>query len=471
MKTARASAGELTFLAVLGCAAIVAVFPLWGVIVQTPHRAALVAALGGLMCVLVSIHVSDRWLSTFSTYSGFFYLFHCGLLLLLAFDLPFTPLNPLDREWIESSATANAAIMYLVGHLAFTVAGCVTLLVRGSSQESQSLNGQDLDIAGAVGMVLFLLGLGIWSYLTVTSGAAVIGGSYVAFLEATGGAIMPYAYFAMSFGFALTGFAVSRAIRHLSLVMFAAWALPAFALGLRGEVIIPALLYGVVRARMGRLPFKPWYVLVLIGALAAGSIVRETRVDGVGSSGGLDSASANPLSGLAELGYTIRPLSLVFTWHTEHGEPFVGPGTYLNPFARLISGRTYDGKLIPLADDPTVFNYVVLAREGPIGGSPIAEAFRSGGMSGVLLVMMVIGFLCVLFDRPFRSIPALTAATMATYVLLVWVRNNVNPVAVSLLLTGAVTLLIWSILAVTRSSSRATSPGGRPGRRGWRSRS
>lgn len=432
----------------------------WSDIARAGELPYLLASLGGLVCVAVAVRSSRYWLSSFSAYSGFFYLFHCGLLIILAFDLPFEPLNPNDSSWIWSLETAYAAIMYLMGHIAFTVAGCVVVLLRRErGQAAGGVDPRDLDTAGRFGLVLFLFGLTVWIYQTWTSGAAVFGGSYTEFLEATGGGIMPYAYFAISFGLALAGLAHSTVIVRAALLVFVLWALPAFALGLRGEVIIPALLFGVVRARMGRLPFRKRYLMGLVAMLAAGSLVRETRSSGLSASGVTDS-NLNPLSGVAELGYTIRPLSLVYQWHAMRAEPYVGPGTYLSPFTRLISGRTFDGHSVSLESDPTVFNYVITERVGPIGGSPVAEAFRAGGMPAVLLVMASIGFLCVLMDRRFSSVLALSAATMFTYVLLVWVRNNVNPIAVSLLLIAMVSVALWAVLVLSRSSSSRGSSGG-----------
>ncbi|UIJ36304.1 O-antigen polysaccharide polymerase Wzy [Allobranchiibius sp. GilTou73] len=178
--------------------------------------------------------------------------------------------------------------------------------------------------------------------------------------------------------------------------VFLAWSAIAFILGLRGEVLIPMTAYLVVRARQRPIKFRAWMAPAAVALLALGALVRTTRVQGLRGAV-VNLADVNPLSSLAELGYSIRPLAQVITWQSSSELP-VGSGTYTHPVLRALGGHFLNLGLPPASTDPTALNTVVAARVGNIGGSPIAEAFRAGSLPGVILVMVSLGIISGILD-------------------------------------------------------------------------
>ena len=80
--------------------------------------------------------------------------------------------------------------------------------------------------------------------------------------------------------------------------------------------------------------------------------------------------------------------------------------------------------------DHRVFVSTIVDRVGPIGGSPVAESYRSAGLLGVVIVMIAIGVLVGWLDaRPPGSGPAYLVGPLS-YVLFIWIRNDFTPVFV-----------------------------------------
>jgi len=256
----------------------------------------------------------------------------------------------------------------------------------------------------------------------------------------------------MGLGFPAVSASRNKRIRLWALIIFGLWALPAFTIGLRGEVIIPASAYAVVAARQRYIPLRPWMGLAGIVVLAAGSAVRVIRQFGFGS-GTVEVQAFNPLDGISELGYSIRPLTVVINFHELLGEPFVGFATYLAPFRRIIVGRILGGEVPPAAEDMSVFSTMVIRRVGTIGGSPAAEAYRAGGVLGIVGIMILLGLLVAHLDSVASSQLTDSAVGMLTFILLLWVRNDFTPVPIEVALASLVLLLMWLIDKSHRSAS------------------
>lgn len=400
--------------------------------------------LSALALLCTGTIVPKRWLTLDTAFVGLFCLFHFGLLVPIALGLPVATLNPGDEIWLYGEYTALAALASSLGLCALLIANLMVRRRRSLSDGEREAAGRKPSIFAdpmAVGFPLLAVGLALWCLNAVTSGAVVLGGSYSAFLRATGSTSMPYAYLGIGFGMALAASSKHSRLRRLGLVLFGLWSLPAFMVGLRGEVLIPAAIFAVIAGRRANLRVRAWHVFALIGGLSLGSFVRVVRRFGFGTSDA-SLADLNPLNGLAEMGYTIRPVITVLQWHNEMGEPFVGPSTYVAPFRRLLWGNLMHGQAIPIKDDPSVFSSVISSRVGPIGGSQIAESYRSGGLLGVVLVMAVLGALIAILDTR-RSAPLRDAIMgMTGYALLIWVRNDFTPMALELALIAGVVIVL-----------------------------
>jgi oligosaccharide repeat unit polymerase len=388
-----------------------------------------------------------RWISLGSAYAALFALFHMSLLFPLMINKPIQPLDPLDTSWIETPGFKSAVVLVAIAQAVFSLGYLVNSRVKGRNASPQlpidvsSDEGFATDGPGVVGPVLLTLGILLWMYSVISTGAAVIGASKLDFLEHTKNTNIADAYLLMGFGMAVAASSHSITWRHRALLCFGVWAVPAFVLGLRGEVIIPFAAYLIVAARRRTIRLRPWVFAAAIGALAAGSAVRVLRQFGAGATA-FDISSFNPFDGLAELGGSIQPLVVVVNYH-QSGEPFIGLDTYLAPFRRVFIGRILGGETLPTAEDPSVFSTMIVQRVGFIGGSPAAEAYRSGGVVALVIVMLLIGFVVASLDSlPNKKLTNSLVGMLST-ILLIWVRNDFTPVFTETFEALFVLIPIW----------------------------
>jgi len=421
------------------------------------QTAATTACAAALLSVALVIHVNRAQPFQLGTvYLGLFALFHTGLLLSLALGQTPELLNPTDATWVRSDAMRFAAVIVAISILALATA---YLLARAVSRDREATRRDDPSAAdalpgpdgpGVVGLLLVLVGVGLWATNVVSSGVSIVGTSYVTFLAATAATSMPTAYLLMGFGMAVVAASGHRTSRLVASAVFAAFALPGFLIGLRGEVILPLASYLVVAARRRSIRPRWWMAAVPVLALAAGSAVRVLRQTGIGS-GGLTVTDFSLLSGLTELGYTIRPIVEVYRWHGLLGEPTVGLSTYLAPVTRVVVGRVLGLATTPANADPAVFSTVISQRVGPIGGSPVAEAYRSGGLLTVVIVSLLIGVVLSRLDTLPRSPVSSAAMGMGSSALFLWVRNDFTPIVAEV---GLLVLVLLVIVGVESLRSR-----------------
>jgi hypothetical protein len=217
--------------------------------------------------------------------------------------------------------------------------------------------------------------------------------------------------------------------RTSSWLLFAAYAAVAVPLGLRGEVLFPLVAMLVVEVRRGRRIRPAWTIGGTVAVMTVIGVVRRTRHGGGGAL--LDaSALGAPLDAVAEMGYSLRPTVVVLGWH-ERGEPLRGGDTFLAVPARALEELL--GGSPPTFDD-RLFNVEIMARSGPIGGSPVAEAYHNFGTAGVIAVMALLGLLVTLLARISRT-PRNDAFLGALLViLLIQVRNSFAPVPLQIVL-------------------------------------
>lgn len=419
-------------------------------IVSGPRLAAAVTSVVFLVVVAVQIPVTrQRGLTVGLTYVLLLGLFHCGLLLPYALSGTIRVLNSRDTPWLYGPLLPEAAWIAAVGIAAFSVGYAVftrPIETGGPPTDSRSGStaGGTRGSQGIVGLILFSAGLAAWLFWSLQSGALTLGGSYIEYLARTRDLPLWYAYLAMGLGFPMTA-AASPAIRRAGLGLFLAWAGPAFLLGLRGEVILPLAAFLVVAARHRRLPLLAmaggWFSVLCLGAF-----VRGFRTAGLGT-GTIDWGAFNPFDGIAELGYSIRPIVTVLGWQ-GNGDPQVGLATYLNPAMRIVS------LFVPtdtpsVLNDPAALSTSVRTRVGPIGGSTIAEAYRIQGLLSLVLVMVLVGLTCRILD----NLPAGQAWDAivggVAFILFLWIRNDFVPVPSQLV---AVIAIVWGASLLPHSS-------------------
>lgn len=393
-----------------------------------------------LAATLAPVLLTRSWTTVGAVYFGFYWLFHFGILAPVA--LGWTPnlFNSADTAWAAvpnlAAAAVPAALFSVAGSIAYTIAVGNDPSAAQPSRLDEGPTKDVLDGSSIMGLLFLVGGVALWAQIFITSGAS-LGGGYVQFLLRTQGTLTPYAYLFISIGMGLIGAARHRALSRLALAAFVIWSLPAFLLGLRGEVLIPLLAFVVARSRSGRLHVRRVWVLVAgLAAMSAGSLVRVARVGGTA-----DLSSANPLSGLVELGYSIRPMISVQQVQATTGDVLTGVATYLAPVERLVGGRLLGHPVGSVATDQNVFSTFISTNFGPIGGSVSAEAFRSGGLLGVLVVACVVGAVVGRLDAMPTTGTRDALVGLLSSVLLLWVRNDFTPVPLSIAIIAAVLVL------------------------------
>lgn len=405
---------------------------------------------------LLSMAVSLVWIvrrlpgapvSVGSIYAAFFALFHGGLALPFAFGWEIPEIGGITPDWVHSPSVGPALLLASQALLAFTIAYGLAVRPSRRVDDAPSIAPNVSNLA----TLLLVLGVASWFWFTYTAGALSLSTAYQDFLARTSTQPLPHSYLLIGIGLALVGADYHDHRRHATLLVFVAFAAPAFAIGLRGEVLIPFACYLIGRYR-GRPLRRPlgWALLVLAG-LSLGAMVKTARASGPSALLSLDLRSVNPMDGLAEMGYTLRPLVTVLD-HASTYQP--GLATYLAPLNRLLVGTILGQPVTATSDDPDVFRTFVVQVAGPIGGSPAAEALRSFGTTGVVVVMALIGLAVAWLDSrsttPFQN----AAVAAMAFPLLLWVRNDITPVLFQVIVVA----LVLAVLRVNvrRQAGRAS---------------
>jgi len=424
--------------------------------------AVLIAITGLAGCLSLS---AQRPYRLGTLYLLLFALFHVGLLVPVALGIPPRLTSGYDARWVQGASFRWAAVAVSISLLCLLVGYFVIIASRGGKRAhhndlSEAMTNPSPETAAVslVGLIVLALSVATWFAVVVESDPGLLTGSYAEFLEVTHGTVLPQAYLGMGVGVSLVAAGSNAAMTRVSLAIFVAFALPGFLLGLRGEVIIPSAVWLAVAARRRVIKFRYSSIVILIAALAVGSAIAQVRAFGLAAVP-WEKVAVSPMNGLTELGYSIRPLVVVHQWHDVSHEPHVGAGTYAAPFERLVEGRLLGRPTTPASDDERVFGSVVAERVGPIGGSPAAEAYRAGRLTGMVAVMLLIGAITGLLDGMRRSPLRNAFVGCVGFILLLWVRNDFTPVLGQAVFTVLVLYAAWLVeqLLPTRHPRRPGS--------------
>lgn len=407
------------------------------------------ASLSVLLAVAAVASVTPRraW-SASTAFLCVYSVFHFGLTLSYGLGLPITGRNAAFlSEWFYTDETRYAVLLATIGLVACALGALVASLAGGQTARDR-IDDRYLNIpVTRAGAALVACGVVGWFLLVVRAGGVgLLFGDYDTLNNALStGTLHPYAYLAVGWGMIFLGTAEPSRLRRVGFAFFALWALVAFPLGLRGEVLFPLFAALVVAARR-RAPFSMMTVLVcgicLLSLIAAGRSIRDV---GLANAGGAQ-VQASPLSSIEELGISLRPVSEVVHWRVN-GDPFIHGASYWAPFDRILNkfvpGRGWQTP--PAEEDDRVMNQLAIRRVGPIGFSVVAEAYRNFGTAGVVGILFVVGLLLGWMDHWPLSRARQIAMGVVFLPLLVEVRNDFVAVPLDLLigftlLAGAVAL-------------------------------
>lgn len=164
------------------------------------------------------------------------------------------------------------------------------------------------------------------------------------------------------------------------LLIFGWWAIFAFPLGLRGEVLFPIALTLPALMAQGRLRIH-WSLVITaaLGVLIVSAVVANSRLgDGSGAL-----VSASPLTAISELGGSLRPSYEVERW-LHQGDALRLGATYYAPFERTFLGLLPFSERLPAQEDYRLMNVLIMQRAGPYGFSIVAESVINFGFLGAI---------------------------------------------------------------------------------------
>ncbi len=445
------------------------------------HSAARLSVAVVAGCVLLCVRAQPRgvWACS-SVYLITLSVFHLGVAALFATDTSFDRIRgQYDFRWLAVypmsrlfavatlgvvSAAVGVAAMTLLR--AVRVAGDRPVPVAGDLPATASPDRPDLRAPAGL-VVLAVSVVGLVAIVLAAGGIGLLFGSYAAVGQtALRGPLVPYVLLGVGLGLALAVIGGPSRWRTAALVVFALFAAVALPLGLRGEVMFPAVAAAAVAARR-RIVVRG--VVVLLGAVMLLALIgglREIRESGLAATR-LSAITFSPVDGIAELGASIRPIGSVLEWRDEFGERPPAGSTFYGQLDRLVSGRLLGHPQPSQFSDERLFNVLMLDREGPIGGSPIAEAYYNFGARGVVGFLLLTGLVMAWMDHG-RSVRRTDTACLVLLVpLITEVRNAFAAVPVQVMLgLGVFGLIRLAETATAHTAHTARTDPARPLRPG-----
>ena len=414
------------------------------------------------------------WWSPSLMYFAVFCLFHFGMTFVTGLNAPIYRDFERNRErWFFTEFTSEAVVLATIAMLAIALGVRVGLMGRTGRLDEQS-DPRDEKIGHGfvvVGVVLMALSISAWFFLVLSSGGtSLLLGAYRALLDelADDSWSTTLIHYSVAVAAIFLAAGPSSSLRRAGFWIFIVWAVFALPLGLRGRVLFP-LCTALIVAAWRKPPFtgRRATVIAVLGmvfALSAIAFIRGYRQAGLVGLGQSE-IRFSPLDGLAEMGASIRPVSLVVQWRAE-GDGFIYGASYWAPFDRAL-GRLVPGwevDRLPAEHDDRLMNTLISHRHAGagLGFSPVAEAYRNFGPPGVPLVMFVIGFILGRVDRwrPTRMHMVLTG--LVFYPLLYQVRNAFVQLPAQFLIGCAIMLVTVLVARAAHFSPKSKVQSPRP---------
>ena len=292
----------------------------------------------------------------------------------------------------------NLSMVFLIGYILASFTPEPKLTQRISAQHMPTETRQYYDryflallsvVCGAWFFIVFIA-LGITNYVLYNELArGSNSGIFQTFL------IFSYPLIGLIF---LLGLFYSRKVAPL-MAVFGLWGVSAFVTGLRGEVLFPLAMSMPILIIQGRIRFRPIiFTLLIVVILISSSFVRGYR-NTVSVADSLENTSM--LTGLAELGGSLRPAYESVRWISTGMMEFQHGASYYAPFERTFLGFVPIVERLPAREDLRLMNVAIfeLTNGGSYGFSIAAEAYINFGLLGTFFVGLVVGTVMLRFGR------------------------------------------------------------------------
>lgn len=405
--------------------------------------------IGGLLAFTIRATSGNIWAPS-SVYLCMLALFHFGAVATYAAGQNSDSLAiSLDR-WLFNPWTPDASVLAAIGITSCAFGIFITGTGASNRHESKNLVVARSERSFSyylswVGFIMVVSGVLGWFFLAIQAGGfGLLVGSYADYLLATSESGTGYIWVLLGAGLAFLAASQRSSTGGLHLIAFTCFglfALFALPLGLRGEVLFTTLGALVVRARQG---YRPSTKATIVGALVVLvliSVIREVRQVGIASAPAI-LTSGGLFDGAAELGSTLRPVVEVLDWERP-AEPGQRGATYWAPIDRALCRILPARECVVPIDDDRLMNVVVRERSGPIGFSPIAEAYENFREPGIIIVMSLIGLLVGSLNKLSDSTLSNALVGLIMVELLINVRNAFTAVPTHLMFGIFCLLIAW----------------------------
>lgn len=378
-------------------------------------------------------------------------LFNLGIFPELIFREDSTSL--IVNRWLGLSPTVAASFLASSGILAFLSGSILFDQMNATSytdfykkrfnhRHSQKyLVSRTGRIFGLAGSAMTILGCVAWIRFAINSGITIKSG-YVDYLDSQSSE--PYLqliYYCIGLGLVLACVSPANSLTRIAFAIFIIFAVWGFPVGLRGEVLFPLASAASVLAVRIRMPKAGPMVVVsgiLLMLIAAVSISRQEGVEKLG-----DISTYSPLAALAELGSSIRVLTVMSEWHPPGSGDWAGLSPYLNPTVDSVLRLVFRSSPNPENMDAYLSTQIA-ENIGQIGGSVIASAFHSFGILGMILIMISWGMLLSHLELlAVRNVYMLTLLGGLTFAFQQQIRNDFASMPVISIMLIVIIAICW----------------------------
>lgn len=376
-------------------------------------------------------------------------LFHVGLFLGPTFTGRYQLLSGSSTAWVETTEMRLA--IWFVGLCveAFALGASMVRLLAGPDDARDLSDNGFAASAAHVGSVVLIGSVAAW-FITVIRlfGPHAFQLSYLDFFQATRSSSIAYVNLGIALGLVLVCLNPTARASRRGLVVFAVFAVASMSIGARSTTMFAAAAGTVVLAYRIRMPRPVTMVPIVLGVVSLLGLIRVTRLYGILNVHARDVLLA-PLTGFAELGYTVRVVQTSFYWHGVLNEPIMNGGTYFGWPARVIQELASGSP--PPTTDFRLMNVEISTRIGGLGGSILAEAHHNFGVIGGLLVAFGLGLASAWASRRVRTTLGLAVLGVVAVPIFIHVRNSFAPVVFTVICG-------LTLLAIAHLMQRRNSP-------------
>jgi oligosaccharide repeat unit polymerase len=372
-----------------------------------------------------------------------------------------------NNTWLFTDLGGEAIWLGLVG----IISCCIGIVWLSRAPRGQTVRpppqsvDSDNRLAAAVALVgasLVIVAVTGWLMFFLRAGLTW-GSSYGAYLDARQQGPVQLIYDAIGVGLGFACIQPRSRLSRVAFFAFAIFAITAFPLGLRGEVLFPLATAAALLSASYRMPGR---VLTLVGVVIMLGISGATSVIRVVGFGHRSIALSDfsPTNALAELGGSLRVIRVITHWNLTNGGALLEGRTYFYPIVDSIARYIFQVPF-PEAHQQFFLNRLIAEREGTIGGSIIAESYANFGTAGMIIFMFGVGLLLSRLDSLQPTAHSLALKATIVFAFMTHVRNSFANVPLVLLVAAVgfgFALLLKSMGVGSASARRSTAQEFRP---------